>query len=237
MKIIHWNCQGAFRKKHAVILAYKPDILIISECEHPSRLEFGKLVPEPVDYFWYGDNPHKGVCFLFYNQYSYRIHKVFNSKFRYIIPLIVKTPKLEFNLFGIWAMGDSEKRSERYIGQVWMALNAYKSMLSQPSILIGDFNSNQIWDTKARVGNHTAVVNLLRDYEIESLYHKQYQLEHGNEEHPTFYLYRKKDKPYHLDYCFASQSILAKGYEIEIGSFDKWIKDSDHTPIIVNIDS
>ncbi len=235
MKIIHWNCQGAFRKKHKPILVYDPDILIISECEHPSRLEFGNLVPKPEDYFWYGDNHHKGVCFLFYNNCSYKIHKTFNSKFRYIIPLIVKTPKLSFNLFGIWAMGDSTKRTERYIGQVWMAMNAYKDLLSDSCILIGDFNSNKIWDTKARVGNHTDVVKLLENYNIESLYHKKFRLSHGNEEHPTFFLYRKKEKPYHLDYCFASESLIDQGYEVEIGKFEDWIDYSDHTPIVVNI--
>ena len=30
MKIIEWNCQGAFRKKNDKILLFKPDILIIS---------------------------------------------------------------------------------------------------------------------------------------------------------------------------------------------------------------
>ena len=32
MKIIGWNCNGAFRKKSKQILSMKPDILIVSEC-------------------------------------------------------------------------------------------------------------------------------------------------------------------------------------------------------------
>jgi hypothetical protein len=38
MKIITWNCNMAFRKKADLILAHKPDILIVPECEHPDKL-------------------------------------------------------------------------------------------------------------------------------------------------------------------------------------------------------
>lgn len=33
MKVITWNCNMAFRKKDANILSYKPDLLIVPECE------------------------------------------------------------------------------------------------------------------------------------------------------------------------------------------------------------
>jgi hypothetical protein len=36
-------------------------------------------------------------------------------------------------------MGDNKIRKERYIGQVWMAINYYKQQLSRPTIIIGDF--------------------------------------------------------------------------------------------------
>ncbi len=37
MKIITWNCNMAFRKKTDFILAHKPDILLVPECEHPGK--------------------------------------------------------------------------------------------------------------------------------------------------------------------------------------------------------
>jgi len=42
MKIITWNCQGAFRRKVGNILAFLPDILVFQECEHPNKLLFGR---------------------------------------------------------------------------------------------------------------------------------------------------------------------------------------------------
>ena len=61
MKIITWNCNMAFRKKAGLILAYKPDILIIPECEHPDKLKFPVGTPEPTDTLWFGTNHNKGL--------------------------------------------------------------------------------------------------------------------------------------------------------------------------------
>ena len=37
MKIISWNCNGAFRKKFSKILDFDADIHVIQECEDPAR--------------------------------------------------------------------------------------------------------------------------------------------------------------------------------------------------------
>jgi len=42
----------AFRKKEDIILAFKPDILIIPECEHPDKLQFEKSNLKPTDTLW-----------------------------------------------------------------------------------------------------------------------------------------------------------------------------------------
>lgn len=236
MKIIEWNSQGAFRKKNEKILSLNPDILIISECENEEKLKFGKLTPEPNDFFWYGDNPNKGIGIFSYSDYKFELLKEFNPKFRYIIPIKVTGKNTSFVLFAIWAMDNKENREARYIGQIWLAINYYSDLLlNDNTILIGDFNSNKIWDYKDRIGNHTDVVNKLKEKRIISLYHEKMELEHGNEKHPTFYMYRKVEKPYHIDYCFASEEIINSGFDLSIGKVNDWIELSDHTPITVKI--
>lgn len=110
-------------------------------------------------------------------------------------------------------------------------------MTNKPTIFIGDFNSNVIWDhNKYKLGNHAGVVKLLEDKGICSTYHVHHKQTQGKEEHPTFYLYRHKNKPYHIDYCFASKDMLKKVNSVKIGDFDEWIKYSDHVPLIVMFD-
>lgn len=235
MRIIEWNCQGAFRLKNKKILDLKPDILIIPECEQENKLQFGQLTPQPNDFLWYGDTGKKGIAIFSYSNYKFRLLKEFNPDFRYIIPLEVADGKNSFLLFAIWAMDNKQNPLARYIGQVWNAINYYQTILGENSILIGDFNSNQIWDTKDRVANHTDVVNFLKEHNIESLYHKQSDEEHGKESLKTFFMYRNIEKPYHIDYVFASQNIIENGYKLTLETSENWIDKSDHIPLILDV--
>jgi endonuclease/exonuclease/phosphatase family metal-dependent hydrolase len=100
-------------------------------------------------------------------------------------------------------------------------------------MLIGDFNSNTIWDRKYREGNHSNVVKHLEKKGIVSCYHLHHRQVQGKEQHPTLYLYRHPDKPYHLDYCFASKDMAEKIQSVEIGTYDDWKPYSDHVPVMV----
>jgi exodeoxyribonuclease III len=233
MKLISWNCQGAFRKKADLILALQPDILIIQECEHPDKFKFLSSNQKLNDQYWYGDRVQKGIGIFSYSDYKFELLPVFNPEFRYILPFRVTGFGHSFTLFAIWAMNNRENREARYIGQIWLAINHYADLLSDSIILIGDFNSNKIWDHKDRVGNHTDVVNKLADKNIKSIYHNQFNLEQGKEKHPTFFLQKNQFKPYHIDYCFASTDIMDKVKLIEIGDFTKWTQYSDHSPLSI----
>ncbi len=237
MRIIEWNSQGAFRKKNDRILSLQPDILVVSECESENKLKFGDLTPKPNDFFWYGDSENKGIGIFSYSEYKFELLKTFNPRFRYIIPLKVTGKDNSFLLFAIWAMDNKEKPEARYIGQIWLAINYYSSLLSLPCIFTGDFNSNKIWDEKERVGNHSDMVEFLDKKRINSLYHIQEEIEHGEEVHPTFHMYRKTEKPYHIDYFFASNSIIKDGFEISIGKAENWIDLSDHVPLTVELET
>ena len=225
----------AFRKKNEKILSFKPDILVITECENGIKLKFDKLTARPNDFFWYGDNKNKGVGVFSYSQYKFELFERFNPQFRYIIPLKAKSENDEFILFVVWAMDNKENYEARYIAQVWLAINYYKDLLEMPSILIGDFNSNKIWDKKKRLANHTDVVNFLEQKKIKSLYHNQFNEKQGDESIHTFFLQKNLKKSYHIDYCFASENFLMSGFKFTIGNFQDWITLSDHVPISIEL--
>lgn len=235
MRIIEWNCQGAFRKKNNKILSFKPDILIIPECENEKKLKFGNLTPKPNDFLWFGDNENKGIGIFSYSDYKFELMREYNADFKYIIPLKVTKNEKSFLLFAIWAKDNKENYEAGYIGQIWLAINDYSELFHNEVILIGDFNSNKIWDYKDRVGNHTDVVEFLENKKIRSLYHLKNDENQGQEKTPTFYMYRKLEKTYHIDYCFVSEKIINNGYDFNILEINNWIEFSDHSPIIVEI--
>jgi exonuclease III len=227
----------AFRKKADFILTYNPDILIVPECENPDKLLFSINTPKPTDVLWFGKNNNKGLAIFSYSNFRLTLLENHNQDLQMIIPVAVTDGQFDFNLFAIWANNPTDGDGQ-YIEQVWKAVQHYSALLKDTkTILVGDFNSNTIWDRKHKQSNHSNVVKLLEDRGIFSTYHIYHKQTQGAEQHPTLYMYRHRDKPYHIDYCFASKDLLNKLSSVEIGDFDTWIKHSDHVPVIVTFDN
>ena len=190
----------------------------------------------PSDIAWYGDNPNKGLGVLAYGDYKLRIMRRHNPAFKTIVPIAVTGGGIDFTLFAIWANNPADKGHE-YVGQIWKAVQQYEKLIRRKrTVLAGDFNSNSIWDKPRRVGNHTALVELLGKKKISSVYHQHFGHPHGQEEHATFNLYKNVSKPYHLDYCFASKDLTSKLSRVEILNFEPGQIHSDHMPLIVDFD-
>ncbi len=228
--------QHGFRKKSKFIEEYKPDILIVPECEHPDKLKFDINSVHPNEIFWYGTNVNKGLGVFSFTNYKISLLDFHEEKYRMKVQLKITNGNSTYTIFAIWA-NNPQDRGYQYVGQVWKALNHYQNRIKKKNtLLIGDFNSNTMWDKPRREGNHTTVVGILADKGIESVYHKYFEQEQGKEEHPTLFLYRHQDKPYHIDYCFVSKNMVKKLKKVEVGEYENWIKMSDHMPLIIDFE-
>lgn len=226
----------AYRKKAPLILAHQPDIVVVPECEHPDKLKFAAGILKPTDMLWFGTNNNKGLGIFSYSTYRFKLKRTHNPELKMIVPVAVKGGAIDFTLYAVWANNPGDPDGQ-YVEQVWKALQHYnKHLRRKQTMLAGDFNSNTIWDRKSRAGNHSNVVKRLERKGIYSCYHLHHGQSQGKEAHPTFYLYRHQDKPYHLDYCFASKDMADKIVSVEIGDYDAWKQYSDHVPVIVNYD-
>ena len=204
MKIISWNCKMAFRKKYQYLLDFEPNIIVIQEAENFEWLQSQKI-KEVSDSIWIGDNPNKGLGVIAFNNITFNKHSSYDQSFKYFLPLEVFIDEsFIFNLIAVWA----HKGKKSYTDYTHAAIKKYDSILNSESMLIGDFNSNKIWDSKPGLGNHSKTVELLEKKSIHSVYHSLYKEEFGEETNPTFFMYHHSNKPYHIDYCFASTSLL-----------------------------
>jgi exonuclease III len=194
----------AFRKKFHDILGENPDLIVIQECENEDKLQKCLSQINYTQIIWYGNNPNKGIAVISFNGFSIKLTEDFNPEFEYILPIELSKNNATAHLFAIWAMPHQFNRSKCYVGQIWGALQFYKNKLSQPSILLGDFNSNAIWDKKTRVGDLSDLVSYLAQNNISSLYHSKFDINHSAELDPTLYLLKKMDRPYQLDFALAA---------------------------------
>ena len=219
----------AYRKKASLVMKLNPDLVIVPECEHPSKL---KNLADPSGVIWQGENLNKGLGVFSYHGYSIKLLHTHNPAIKNILPIAVSKGSINFILLAIWAYNPIDK-DYNYVGQVWKAINFYEGLLKNKNvIIIGDFNSNVFWDKLKRKTNHTMVVEKLAALNIFSTYHLHQSLKQGKEQHPTFFMYHHENKPYHIDYCFASADLLQNLQSVEIGKYQDWVEYSDHTPII-----
>jgi exonuclease III len=222
----------AFRNKFQAVLKFKPDILVIQECEHKDKIIAKEGFPEFTDFIWVGDNKNKGVGVISFNNYNIKLSKKYDPKFKYIIPIHV-TGDITSQLFAIWAMPSKLSKRDSYVGQIWNALQHYKIKKQNNTILIGDWNSNAIWDNERKGRNHSAIVDLLSELNIFSLYHTLRKEHPGKEIEPTLYLLKNIQKPYHMDYCFLSNNLVDQHTSIDVGKHQNWLHLSDHMPILI----
>jgi exonuclease III len=226
----------AFRKKSIFIEKYQPDILVVPECEHPDKLKFAAGSQIPTNIFWFGDNPHKGIGVFSFTNFKISLLDFHQPEFKLILPLKCTNEQETYTVFAIWANNPSD-RGNQYVGQIWKAINHYQNQISTTkTLLLGDFNSNSIWDRPRRLGNHTNVVDFLAKKGIQSVYHQYFNQQQSKEIHPTHFLYRHEDKPYHLDYCFVSKDLINRLKKVEIGLHHDWKIASDHMPIIIDFE-
>lgn len=236
MKIVTWNCNGAFRKKFEVLSAINADIYIIQECENPEECKDQKYSEWANNFLWIGDSKNKGIG-IFSKRKNINLTRLdWSNTFedhcvKHFLPCRVND---EFNILGVWTHYNNSP-TFGYIGQFWKYLQVNQDNLNN-TIIAGDFNSNTIWDKRDRRWNHSDVVNQLSQRGISSLYHLQYKEDQGKETRPTFFLSRKLDRPYHIDYIFADKELLSKVMRLEVGEIHKWSELSDHLPITCEFD-
>ena len=247
MKIVTWNCNGALRNKTKELDALNADILVIQECEDPeqSTKEYKNWAGNCL---WIGKSKNKGVGVFARNghhlkkqhwQGSYAIKGIkfphpalsWNTEdLELFLPCKIND---DINLLAVWTKA-ANSPSFGYMGQVWKFLQIHRAELEQEqTIILGDFNSNTIWDEPDRWWSHSDVVNELKHSGIRSLYHYQFNEEQGKETTPTFYMHRKTERPYHIDYTFLSQDLINKSH-LTIGALT-WLDTSDHLPLITDI--
>ena len=230
MKLITWNCQGAFRKKIAHLTDLQPTLVAIQECECPSKLLFPRDCPLPDDFLWQGENLDKGVGVFAYGNLRLTLDERYDPTIHHCIPIRV-SGDLDLHLLAVWAMGHKQK-ARSYVGQVYHAVHYYADFLRErEAVVLGDFNSNAIWDRERKVSNHTALVGALGAANLVSVYHTYFDEAPGHERQPTYFHHRSPHNGYHLDYCFVPKSWLGRLQTVTVGASDPWCEYSDHTPL------
>ena len=230
MRIVTWNCNGAFGKKSHLVNALHPDLAIVSECTR-ADVDQAALFPDaPTSADWIGNNSSKGLAVFAYGAYTLERADFYDPRFKLILPLWVRGEK-EFLLIAIWTLQDGDS----YIRALASAVERWSRILERESVVLaGDFNASFAFDKPRRQYKFTDIVAALGAGGVSSVYHLLRGEEHGRESEKTFYQYRHETKAHHIDYIFASTALARSATSLSVGSFHEWAAHSDHMPLVAS---
>lgn len=230
MRIVTWNCGGALRRKRTALESLCADVLVIQECENPATCTDRSYQTWAGQHLWVGTNASRGLGVFARPGIELAPAGLDPGTLQLFLPCQVAG----MPLLAVWTK-QANSPTFGYIGQLWKWLQRHgRFMSTRNSMLIGDLNSNTRWDVWDRWWNHSDVVTDLDKLGLSSLYHHCRKEAQGAEREPTFFMHRKVERPYHIDYAFLSSTLL-EGARIEIGQPETWLALSDHMPIVVDL--
>ena len=244
MRLVTWNCcAGPLARKLSDLATLAADIAVVPECP--------RIEERPGASLWWGSRgmkgsragtrskpataarPAKGLAV--FATPPWRVHRAPAPRGlpRYALPVQVSGPE-SFLLLAVWAMPHP---TIPYVRGMHRAVRACRSLMqAQPTVLLGDFNSNAIWDAEHPADrSHSALVGYLGERGLASAYHSRYAEAQGRETRPTFFLYRHQRRPYHIDYCFLPTTWLPRIRAVTVGDHRAWASKSDHMPLSVDV--
>jgi exodeoxyribonuclease-3 len=226
VRLVTWNCcSGPLVRKLSDLATLAADIAVVPECP--------RIEEQPGAVVWRGSKPTKGLAVFAAG--PWRVHRAPAPRGlpRYALPVQVSGPE-SFLLLAVWAMPHP---TIPYVRGMHRAVRACRSLMqAQPTVLLGDFNSNAIWDGEHPADrSHSALVRYLGEMGLVSAYHSRYAEAQGRETRPTFFLYRHQRRPYHIDYCFLPTDWLGRIRDVTVGDHRAWATKSDHMPLTVDV--
>lgn len=232
MRIVSWNCNGAFRRKFNLLDELNPDICIIQECENPLLSTSNDYQNWSRKHLWVGNNKNRGLGVFSRSKVDIRPIQLDAGPLELFLPCELDGG---IRLLAAWTR-HANSPTFAYIGQLWKWLQLHRSALISPALVIGDLNSNARWDIWDRWWNHSDVLKQLHELGLSSAYHHDTQEAQGEEQTQTFFMHRKIEKGYHIDYAFVPDDLLDTT-RIEIGRPSDWLEHSDHMPLILDLHS
>ncbi len=233
MKILLWNCNNGISQQEQIdcFNSFECDLAIIPEIK-----EHNIKTLNPNSSVWVTNNfknkSPKGLGILAFNNITLQ-ELSRDEDMEIFIPLKVKCKKIEFTILAVWNFywACKQGRFKNVKGEgclEWSAIRHYKSILKDPSIVIGDWNFGPTFSQVAFV----KMVNMFEEIGLKSIYHEYNQLPITETKNFT---YKSPMKTYHhLDHMFGTKYFLENIKNFVVGDINETVL-SDHSPLLLEI--
>jgi hypothetical protein len=231
IRVVAWNINMAAERKASRLVELAPDVAILAEVANVPELCGGALFRVG----WAGRNSRKGLGVFARPGLGATVDPSWDPVREWFLPIHVELAG-GIDILAVWAMNHRGQEPGPRLGRTHRALDHYGPLLAHNrTLVIGDFNNNARWDTP-RNPAFGRTVGILADAAYVSLYHAWTGEAQGSETAGSLYWYRHDDRPYLVDHAFLPAAWLPRVRRFELGDPVRWLHDSDHVPLIVELD-
>lgn len=250
MRIVSWNCKLALDRKWTRLQALGLDLAIVQECASPAILAARGVDLDPGRCLWTAksnaDNANKGLGVFAGEGVDIRVaprwaevvSRWADQPYRLdvLLPFEVTAPR-RLNILAVWSFNNRGLPGRAGMpGPVLVAVDELRDWLNAaPSLVIGDFNSNVIWDRPRNANSFSRNIAALNQLGLRSVWHHVTGGVFGQEAQATHRW--RADKTYHIDYAFAPDALL-DGADCRIEPLEAWCGPdgvSDHAPLVLDL--
>lgn len=225
LRLMTWNCRsGSVRECVSELARFEPDLVFLQECGAPDA----EAKPSVVCSHTLNGRKHValvvGPPFLVASTSS-------TLAGRAAVAAKVIAP-IGFRVIGIWAQGP------HYVDDVLRTLRAEEPAIRiQPTVVLGDLNSGTRLGRRASLTRHHGrLLDACADLGLVSAYHAFHGVEAGGETHATYFHQFKRQRPWHIDFCFVPRPWASGVINVAIIDGRYWARRSDHRPLLVELD-
>jgi exonuclease III len=203
-----------------------PDVAVLAEvAQAPRALAPSLFQPQP-SWHWVGINPGKGLAVASFGVPSVPIVAQAAGRWSVAARLGDKV------VLGIWSCPSGGGGAVAYEREVLRGLDGYaRGLGDRPLVVAGDFN------VVGRAGGFPRLARRLQALGLQSAYHRFFDEPLGAEIRPTYFHLRDRMRPFHIDFCFLSETLLDRLIGVEVGHYEDWVQTglSDHVPLVVEL--
>jgi hypothetical protein len=229
VRVVVWNLRSGTDAKWDVLQGLGPDIAVLPEAARAPRRAAPSLLGPGVEWHWVGNHEAKGLAVASFGRPS-------------VVAPVEVTGRWSVGarLDGLFVLGIwSCPSGGGYGREVMRALDAYQRRLRRgPAVVAGDFNIDPSGSEERRGAWFSRLLQRFGRLGLHSAYHVHLGEPFGAETRPTYFHYRHRERPFHIDFCFVSEALLERVRHVEVGLYDDWVGAglSDHVPVIVDIE-
>lgn len=229
MRLVSWNCHDGFARKSPALLSLEPDIAVLSEVK---AQHLAGLNPAP-EFVFAGASPQKGVAVVSWN--GWELEQSQPVEQNWFLPVVARRGSAQINILAVWV-----KPTKNYVEPTLNELDRLKEFLSHEHVIVtGDFNQNVMFD-KGRKGRRrfSVALEMFSELGLASVWHVTKNETHGEESSKSLYFVYDEARGFHIDYAFASKSMMRAVTDVSFGTYAEWVKTklSDHVPLSVSFD-